>query len=126
MADFGKELSCVSDVAEDGRQVTGNRLVAEAIVRRWQTPRGRLIRYPNYGRDLTDFLNDDVSPSDIAQMRSEAEQEAEKDERVTSCAVLAVLNVDGGLEMTAEVTTGDGPFELVVSITQVSVELLSP
>lgn len=125
--DFGTALSCVSDVASDARVVSGFRVVAEAIARRWSTPRGRLIGFPNYGFDLTQYINADMSPRDVAGLRAGAAAEAEKDERVDRCIVTAELDTTTGvMTVTGEVHTTQGPtFTLVVKATNVTVELLS-
>lgn len=122
--DFGTEISCVSDIASDGRTVSGFRVVAEAIARRWITPRGRLIKYPDYGYDLTQFINADMSDRDIASMVAGSEAEAEKDERVDSCAIEAVLGSDGVMTISALIQTGQGPFTLTASVSSLTLTLL--
>ena len=124
-ADYGSDISCVNDLASDGRTVTGHQLIAEAVARRWLTPRGRLIGYPNYGYDLTQFVNADVNDRDLAELRAGAEAEALKDERVTECTVETTLESDGSLTVTASLEAGDGPFEFTVSVTSVTIQLLS-
>ncbi len=124
--DFGMAISCVGDVASDGRMVTGFRVVAEAIARRWSTPRGRLIAYPNYGFDLTQYINADMSPRDIAALRAAAAAEAEKEETVDRCQVTATLDsISGVLTLSALVDTTKGPFTLVVTASNVTLDLLS-
>ena len=123
--DFGIALSCVTDVASDGRTVTGFLVVGQAIARRWSTPRGRLIAYPNYGFDLTQYVNADMSPRDIAALRAGAEAEAEKDPRVDKCSVSADVDSAGVMTIVGKVDTAQGPFELVVSVSSVTLELLS-
>jgi phage baseplate assembly protein W len=123
--DFGTTLSCVNDFASDARMVSGFAVVGEAIARRWSTPRGRLIAYPNYGFDLSEYVNADMSPRDIAGLRAGAAAEAEKDERVERCSVSAVLGTDGVLTLTALVQTTKGPFTLVVRASAVTVDLVS-
>lgn len=123
--DFGKALSCVNDFSPDAKMVSGFRVVGEAIARRWITPRGRLIGYPNYGFDLTEYVNADVTDRDLAGLRAQASAEALKDERVQSCTVSTSLATDGVLTVTAEVGTAQGPFQLVVAVTSVTLDLLS-
>lgn len=122
---FGTELSCVDDIAEDGRVVTGNLVVGEALARRLTTPRGRLIGDPNYGYDLTQYLNDDMSPRDIAAMRAGIVAECLKDERVTAADVTTVLSKAGALTISILVTTGAGPFTLVLAVSATSTQVLS-
>ena len=126
LPDFGTAISCVTDVAGDGRTVTGFAVVGEAIARRWSTPRGRLIAYPNYGFDLTQYINADMSPRDIAALRAAAAAEAEKEETVEKCTVSATLDtISGELTLTAKVDTAKGPFLLVVVGSSVTLDVLS-
>lgn len=126
MADpnFGVELSCTNDIANDSRTVTGFTVVAEAIVRRWITARGRLIGYANYGFDITQFINADMTSSEISAMIAGMQAEALKDERVASCIVLGTLGPDGVFTFDAEVETSQGPFTFSISASDVSVQLL--
>lgn len=126
LPDFGTALSCVSDIASDARTVSGFLVVGQAIARRWSTPRGRLIGFPNYGFDLTQYVNADMSPRDVAGMRAGAAAEAEKDERVDRCVVTAKLDTSTGeMTVTGQVDTAQGPFTLVVKASSVTVELIS-
>lgn len=122
---FGSCWSCVSDLTMPSVMVTGNRVVAEAIARRWSTPRGGLIDDPNYGFDLSDFLGDDLDPSGLGRIASFAGAEAIKDERVLSCSVTLTLSTAGRMTVNGLVRTATGPFRLVLSVDQVSVSLLS-
>lgn len=126
LPDFGTAISCVSDIASDGRMVTGFMVVGESIARRWSTPRGRLIGYPNYGFDLSQYINADMSARDIAALRSAAAAEAEKEETVERCTVSAELDtVTGILTVTGKVDTAKGPFTLVVEASSVTLDLIS-
>lgn len=120
---FGSGWSCVDDLTMPAVMVTGNRIVAEAIARRLTTPRGGLIDDPNYGYDLTDFLNDDLSPTDVARIAAGVQAECVKDERVSS-AVATVTLTAGVMVVTIALTTANGPFTLVLSITDVTVSIL--
>ena len=125
MADFGSDISCVTDISPDGRVVTGNRVVAEAIARRLSTPRGRLIDDPNYGFDLGGYIHDDMSSADLASLQNGAGAECLKDERVIAADVLATLSAIGLLTVTVSLTTGLGPFRLVLSVSATSFSVLS-
>lgn len=122
--DFGTGLSCVTDLTDTMSVVSGRRLVAEAIARRLQTPRGRLIKHPNYGFDVCGELNGDLSAADIARIQSGVEAECVKDERVLDAT--AVLTFAAS-KLTLVITLEDaaGPFVLVLAATAVSVTLLS-
>lgn len=122
--DLGYDLSCVSDIDPTGRSVSARRTLAEAIVRRLTTPRGRLIDDANYGFDLTQFLNDDVSPVDLAELKAAAESECLKDERVIAADVS--LQLTGNvLVVTILVQDANGPFPLVAAVSAITATLLS-
>lgn len=124
MTDYGSAVSWVSDMAPEGHVVTGNRVVAEALARRLMTPRGRLIGYPNYGYDLTQFVNADMSERDLIAMQAGIKAECEKDERVESASVASVLRSDGLMTVTINVVGAKGPFSLVLEVSAVTVKLL--
>ncbi len=124
MPDFGTELSCVGDIASDSRTVTGFTVVAEAVVRRWTTPRGRLIGYANYGYDITQYINDDMSNREISAMIAGMQAEALKDERVTACLVEGTLDPEGTFTFSASIDTSQGPFTFSIAASSVTVKLL--
>ena len=125
MVDYGTTVSCVSDLAAPARLVSGLRVVGEAIARRLLTPAGGLIDDPEYGLDLRQYVNGDLTRADLARLASEIETEARKDQRVA--AVRAVVTYDErALKLTAtlEVRTGSGPFSLVLTASQASATYL--
>ena len=125
MTDYGTALSCVDDIDPESRTVSGNRVVAEALARRLMTPRGRLIGYPDYGFDLTQFANADLSPRELAGVRAGIVAECLKDQRVVGVTVDLVLDNEGLLTVTIVVEGSQGPFTLVLAVSSVTVELLS-
>lgn len=124
MTDFGTDLSCVTDLSEDCRPVSGQLLVCQAIARRLSTPRGRLIDDPNYGYDLTDSLNDDMGPADIAEIQAGATAECLKDERVLSATVTVTLPSTGELTIVINLDLGEGPFDLTLAVKDTAVEII--
>lgn len=118
MVDFGSDLSGVTDIDPTGRSVTGNMLVAEAVARRWSTPAGALIGDPNYGYDLNEKINEDMSDRDIAAMNAELEAQALLDERVATCTVSSTLADDGVLTVIGKLETALGPFTMTVSVSE--------
>jgi hypothetical protein len=98
----------------------GFQVVGEAVARRWGTPQGRLIDDPDYGRDVSDLIGDDLSPAQIVAEAQQLAAEAEKDERVLSCQVALDLSVAGALTVTAQIVTAAGPFKLVLGVSSVS------
>ncbi len=123
MADLGTDFSCVYDATPDMALASGRTNLAQAIARRYITPRGRLIGAPNYGEDLTQYLNDDLSPGAIARIETIAAAEALKDERVLSCVVRITLE-NNVMTVNCYLEDAEGPFILVLSISAVNVEIL--
>jgi len=123
---YGTDLSCVFDLDPGMVEVSGRLLLAQACVRRLITARGTLIDDLNYGFDVTQFLNDDLDPADLARIASSIDAELTKDERVfsSSTTVSLALNV---LTISTQMTPSAGPtFQLTLAVNAVSVALLQP
>jgi len=124
-SDFGSGWSCVTGLTFPSRMVTGNRIVGEAVARRWLIDRGTLIDDPNYGYNLLQFVNGELDTRALNDIAQNASTEAEKDERVLSCAVSCIF--DGTtLTVSGIVRTQAGPFTLVLSVANLKVSLLQP
>lgn len=111
---LGQDLSMPSYMA------SGQQCVAEAILRRWSTSPGQLIDDPGYGYNLTDLINADLGPNDLAYAQQQLASEAQKDERVLQCNVVLTLTAAGMLICTATITTAGGPFQLVLAVSAVT------
>ena len=101
----------------------GFQVVAEAVLRRWSTTRGRLVDDPNYGENLVDMISDDLSPRDVARKQQALAAEAQKDERVLKAVVTLTLTA-GVLIATGAIRTAQGQFKMVVSASAAGVLLL--
>lgn len=117
---FGSCWSCISDLTMPSVMASGNQCVAEAIARRLQTPRGGLIDDPNYGYDLTAWLDADVTPAQIASIQSNVNAECVKDQRVTSAQSTVTFLPTGLLIVTIQLTTAAGPFSLTLSVSSLA------
>lgn len=126
MPDFGSDLSCVFDLESTCAPVTGRTLLAQAIARRLITPRGRLIDDPNYGTDLTNMINADMSQRDISALIAAIRAEVMKDERVAAVTVKVTPppKLTGTYEIAIGLTDADGPFVMTVAASSVTLELL--
>jgi phage baseplate assembly protein W len=116
---LGSDFSAVEDLdfgltfleGEAAEQVA----YAQAIARRYLTPRGGHPRHPEYGLDLRVFLVDSISPT-VAEGVIGAE--AMKDPRTESARCTVGVNEDG--EWAVDVTAqpyGEGPFHLTFVVT---------
>jgi len=96
-------------------------VLADAVLRRWFTPRGRLWAHPDYGMDIRDYLNDEVTIERLMTLKAEAEAQAEQDERILACQVrLSYDPREEKLTLKAALDSEAGPFGLVAAVTAVS------
>lgn len=126
MATFGIDISTpdAADLDPYFGTVSGWRALAQAIGRRLITPRGSLIDDAAYGFDVRSRLNGALTPSDLATMAAFVKREAEADERVERADV-TVSFASGALTVKLILTTGDGPFRLVLAVSAVTTEILA-
>jgi phage baseplate assembly protein W len=121
---YGHDLFCVTDLDPGMLEVDGRHCLAQALVRRLTTPRGALVDDPNYGYDLTAFLNGDFDQATLTRMNGQIVSEVTKDERVVAATSQVVVS-GNVLIVTLSITDGLGPFPLVLSVSAVSVQILS-
>lgn len=129
VTDFGRDISCL-DGLRTARQATGAQLVAEAAYRRLITPRGTLHGGDgenDYGFDLADMIGAVTSSAQRAAIESQAQMELLKDERLNAVDV-SIVEVKTGPSTSWTVTikgeTDAGPFDLVLSVSEATVQLL--
>ncbi len=123
---LGTDVSAVSDLDAAFGVVSERLALAQALARRFGTPRGELAHIgddPSYGYDLREQLNDDTGPRAPFEIAANAEREALKDERVLSARATATLT-SGRLLLTLAITDASGPFRLVLAASAVTVEIL--
>lgn len=123
---LGYDLWCVQDLDPGLVEVGGTLVLLQALARRIITPRGRLVDDPNYGYDVSGFLNDDLSAADLASIGSGVDAEFLKDERVLRSSTTATLAATGVLTIASLITTSTTTFQLVLAVTSVGVSILKP
>ena len=121
MADRGQCLDMTSDFPLRYRTASGNRAVANSLIRRLQNRTGYLAAIapgyaPEAGFDLRALLNAGLSAAGLAAARSRIAQEALADERVLTAEVEATLD-QGTLTVEIAMSSADGPFRLVIAVT---------
>jgi len=129
--DYGTDISTYrdGDLDRSFTLISGTRVLAEAIARRLETPRGALIGDPNYGTDIRGWLNKDFVDSEAAlfRLKTAIEDEASKDERVIGAEATVLYDpAEKRLRITIAIEGAAGPFDLVLAVSQVRLELLSP
>lgn len=98
--------------------ITGGRVVVEAVLRRWLTPRGSLDDLPEDGCDCRKFIQMRMSATNRARAKRELEAEARKEDGVAICTVTVEPLEGGGLRITGSIKTRTGQtFRTVISAT---------
>lgn len=124
-SELGVDVACIDDIQPTFALAAGVPNLAMALCRRLMTPRGGLFYDPDYGLDLRDYLNAGVTDAEMETLPEEIRLELEKDERVQSAAVDFVYTRQAeSLKITIVVSTSVGPFELSVSVSKLTVEML--
>lgn len=126
--DYGLDLACTDDMTIGATEVSGTANVAQAIYRRLISPRGSLIDDPDYGSDVTLLVDDVQTSRQAAIIAQQIDTEARKDERVLASQTQGEFRQLGGSQVSylasTVANTAEGPFRLVLSITNVSVDVL--
>jgi hypothetical protein len=121
---FGTDISCYPDLDPSFAEINGVQVIAESTIRRWQTIRGECADDPDAGEDLRIWLNRKWTRKNGYDLKIALEREAEKDERVLSCAVALELVNQNAIEITASFETVNGAFDLVTTIDTVTAKFL--
>jgi hypothetical protein len=133
MADYGTDVSTfvindegVNDLDPFFREISGLRVIAEAVARRWTSEKGSMFWDPDAGENVRNYLNAKFDPSNIVDLQASLAHEAEKDERVANCAVLVTYEqAIKRLRIRGRITPSDGPvFEFVMPVDSVTGEVL--
>lgn len=123
--DYGRDLSHVLDLTSDLAESTGRQLLAEALLRRLITDNGALLDDPDYGYNLFDFLNAEITPKTLSEMAARISAQFELDDRVQRGATRVEVSYTGGaLIVTAVVRDGVGPFPFTLAISEVTATIL--
>lgn len=123
MADFGRDWSCATDLDGTGRMVQGFDLLAQALVRRLITPRGALLRHPTYGAGILGMIDDVMDARGASRIAALIDAQFRQDQRVQRSTTQATY-AGGKVTTTTIVTTAAGPFSLVLSISNVTIDIL--
>lgn len=129
--DLGRDTSC-TDGLRVGVIVTGARLVAEAIYRRLTTRRGQLRGgkdEANYGINLPDYVGGRDSRVVEASLPAVVKAEVVKDQRIDESSVVvtvtrSTLGLGVAYDVHVHADTGDGPFDLVLAVSDVTAEIV--
>lgn len=124
--DFGKDISTFPDLDRAMRLRSGRVVLAEALARRLETPRGGLFYDADYGLDVRAMLNDAMTENGLAAIEDAILSEILKDDRVENAEVAATFSMEEeSLSVRIEVLAGEEPFPLVLKIDDVSAKILT-
>jgi hypothetical protein len=125
MSDYGTDISATTGLDPAFTLVTGNRILAEAALRRLTTQRGSLFYAPDYGTDVREMLLGKMDVRRLTDWRARIESEVRKDDRIASVKASLSFDPQTGI-VTVKVAGqgGAGPFAFTLAVDAVSVELL--
>lgn len=128
---WGRDLACAVDLTPSMEEVSGERLLSDAIVRRLTTRRGSLpdarapgLRDLTYGLDLTSYLNRGITAQEIRALATKVRSELTKDDRIATVSVTVTPSPTGDrLDLDLRVTPRDArnAFRLVLAVTSAGV-----
>lgn len=122
--DYGTDIEHLYDLGLRWGLVSGQANLAMAIVRRLSTTRGTLYYDLSYGFNLLEALNQSFTVTSLAALRSQIVAEVLKDQRVDTCRASVQTGQDT-LTVVLEIVSADGPFDLVLGINALSVDVLN-
>lgn len=127
---YGRDLSCVTDISDTCEEVDPQspQGIAEAICRRYISPRGSLIEDPDYGLDLRGLCNKGIAYEELRELADQAQAEAKKDDRVDHAEVtLDYDDTTSTLTVSVDLTPADpelGPFSFIFQVLEDGTPLL--
>ncbi len=125
---YGYDTGCITDVPLISITVTNpNLVIGQRIARCWQTPRGALAAIgddPNWGEDITQYINGKLSPAVVAAAESKLLAAAMRDEEVESGEVNMTFDDAGNLTVNGSFISAAGPFSLVANVTALTAEIV--
>ncbi len=104
---------------------SGYRNLGNNLARRLQTPRGSLAWDLDCGYDVRALFRGSLSAGEIITAESAISSECEKDERVDSANTsITYVSRAQTLIISIAVTGADGPFDLILSVDNLTVSIL--
>ena len=94
---YGSDISCDFDVAPDVAEVDpfSTFALAQAIVRRLDTPRGTLPDDKDYGISVRQYVNKGTTAAEIVSLAGQIRNEVLKDDRVETLTVTVIPSPTG-------------------------------
>jgi phage baseplate assembly protein W len=123
---YGLDVSTFPGLDVAFKAITGQRAIAEAVARRWVTPRGSLVYDPDYGEDVRGLLNARIDGPRLRALEAALTAQALADERISGAVVQLAVTGSGptvALRASASLASSAGPFRLVLTVTQLALDL---
>lgn len=122
---YGTDISCERDLDGAMTEVSGLTVLAQALVRRLDCPRGQLPDDPDYGFDLRAALNRGLTDGQVRALAGQVRTELGKDDRLDRVVVTVEPTSTGSaLRVDLRVTPVDrrlGPFRLTLAVSSAAV-----
>lgn len=99
--------------------------LAEAIIRRLITPRGRLFYDPEYGFDVRSYLNEAARPDVLYEIERRVEEQCELDPRIAAATASATFDAQARtLRLSVDLELSDSRSPQIVPANRVTLEVL--
>ena len=127
---YGTDLACVLDITPTLAEVDPISTVAigEALVRRFITPRGRVLDDGTYGFDLRGQVNKGVTPAGLTRLQSSIRTECLKDDRIDDAVVAVTMTSVASARMRVQIAVSAADsgqdFSLTFFVTADGVQLI--
>ncbi len=126
--DYGQDLSATTDLDPLLRNVNGIELMSQVCLRRLFTRPGTLLSNPvDNTLDARDFLSKEIRPQDLRSIGGQCASALLGDQRIYSATVTATfVPLTKVLTLNITATGANGPFNLTLAVTAVTIEILRP
>lgn len=122
---LGVDIAGVDDITPRFECASGVRNVAMAIARRLCTDRGGLWYAGEYGENLANWLNHEVTKGALHDVKSRVERQALKDERVETATASVTWDAQTGtMHVRLTGKTRMGAYQLVVAVDQAGARIV--
>lgn len=119
---LGSDIGGVRATTSSLSIVTGRNALAHAILRRLTTPRGGLFYDPEYGYDVLNAIGATLNGT-VGQIEQGVLEQITAEEEVETASV-RVTFLAGVLRVVMRVVDGDGPFDLTMTVDQLTIAAL--
>jgi len=134
---YGTDLQSLPNPAANGAidldpgmvEASGRILLAQSLVRRQTTPNGSVIDSPADGIDVRGWMSQGWTQAQMQAAAGQLKAEILKDERVTNATITLAFTPSsppgtGTLTITEQITSSYGPFQLTLTIPDLTVAIL--